>query len=134
MVSIHKFQSAAQRLSIIAIISMSSIVAGCASAPMPYRQADIGRATVTVENENWTDVQVYVISGSTTAKLGVVPTGSRATFKIPRVITLPADLEFLAASARGDQVKTESIATRQGDSVLFSVEEAIVRSSLLLRH
>jgi len=134
MASIHKFQSAAQRLRVMAIISMSSIVAGCASAPLPYRQVDIGGATVTVENENWTDVKIYVIAGSTTTKLGVVPTGSRVTFKIPRVIALPAELEFLAASTRGDQVRTESISTRQGDSVLFSVEEAIVRSSLLVRH
>jgi hypothetical protein len=133
MLSIHTFQLVGQRLRFIALTAIPATMLACATSPAPFYQVDIGRATVTVTNQNWSDVRIYVIAAGTRANLGVVPTGSTMTFGIPRAIGLPADLEFMAASTRGDQVRTESISTRAGDAVLFNVEDAIVRSSLLRR-
>ena len=41
-------------------------------------------ATVTVQNDNWLDVAVYVVHGTSRFRIGTVSSTSRRTFKLPR--------------------------------------------------
>jgi hypothetical protein len=91
-------------------------------------------ATVTVRNNQWADVRVYVAAGSTSHRLGLVPSMSERTFEMPRVLVLPAPVRFTAipiAEEDGQTSKAEVVAG--GEHLVFTVENAASQSSLVKR-
>ena len=132
MFSTHPFPSGAHRVR-LAIGVAASTMAACASPSTTFRQMDLLPAMVTVRNDNWSDAQIYLISHSQKVRLGVVTAATSATFRVPRAIVLPGDIQLVAATASGDQVVTESITATAGRTVLFNVEHVLMYSTLLKR-
>ena len=94
---------------------------GCASSN-PQLSNDLSfPATVTVQNRQWSDLRLYVVEGSSRYSLGAVTALMSATFKLPRAIRTPAELQFLAVPMNGDAQATESIIVVAGDALVFNV-------------
>ena len=110
----------------------------CASTNQ-NQQAPLGRqlsaaATVTVHNEQWADMRVYVVDGDAEYRLGTISAMSSATFKVPRVISSPSELRFFAASLTSDESRSsEPVTVFAGSAVEFTIGQTRVLSSLFVR-
>src|SRR5215208_5424702 len=73
-------------------------MAGCASSgqqsSFESRLSD-RPATVSVRNEQWTDMKISVFGGEAGYRLGVVPAMSSMTFKVPKVVGIQSVLTFV---------------------------------------
>ena len=111
----------------------------CASASQNHQppivpQLSAPAATVTVHNEQWADMRVYVIDGSAEYRLGTVTAMSSATFKVPKVISSPSELRFFAASLTSDESgSSEPVTVFAGSAVEFTIGQTRVLSSLFVR-
>lgn len=91
-------------------------------------------ARVTVENRLLRDVGVYAIVGGARYRLGAVETLRTRTFTVPRVISLPSEIElYVAAMADGEDYTTPPILVRRGGSILLNVENPARYSTVLWR-
>lgn len=98
----------------------------------PHASAPAG--TVTVHNQQLTEMRVYIVDGSAQYRLGLVPAMSSATFKIPRVVAGPKELRFLAASLTDDDTRSsEPLVMSATDAIEFTIGQTRVLSSLFLR-
>ncbi|MGK2960937.1 MAG: hypothetical protein ACSLFK_02185 [Gemmatimonadaceae bacterium] len=90
--------------------------------------------TVTVNNQQPSDMKVYVVAGSAEHRLGLVSALSRATFGIPSVIPSPSDVRFVAVPlASGESQSTDLITVFAGDGVVFTIGHGPGSSNLILR-
>ena len=118
-------------------ISLATATA-CASASQ-NQQATVApqlsaAATVTVHNEQWADMRVYIIDGDAEYRLGTVPAMSSATFKVPKVISTPSEVRFFAASLTSDESRSsETVTVFAGSAVEFTIGQTRVLSSLFVR-
>jgi hypothetical protein len=56
------------------------------------------RSTITVENRNLADINVYVVVNGARYRLGSVQPLRSQALRIPRVISLPSDIEVYASA------------------------------------
>ena len=68
---------------IIAVVGSVACATNRTSNEVGLAGADAA-PTVTVQNDNWLDVAVYVVHGTSRFRIGTVSSTSRQTFKLPR--------------------------------------------------
>ncbi len=111
-------------LPVLLLLVVALSVAGCGGrrsrGPAPPA---VARTTVRVENQNFLDMNVFVLNGSQRVRLGTVSGVST------RVFTIPANLIFGISSLRfmADPVGSsntpisQEISVRAGDEVLLTI-------------
>jgi hypothetical protein len=75
--------------------------AGCAPVSASFSvspEAGSMRSTITVENRNLADINVYVVVNGARYRLGSVQPLRSQALRIPRVISLPSDIEVYASA------------------------------------
>ena len=120
-----------------AALSFGTVTA-CVPAAQNRRPPDLHigapAATITVHNQQWTDMRVYILDGNAVYRLGLVPAMSSVTFKVPKVISTPSELRFLAASLASDESRSsEPVTVLAGDAVEFTIGQTRVLSGLFVR-
>ena len=90
------------------------------------------RSTITVENRNLADINVYVVVNGARYRLGSVQPLRSQALRIPRVISLPSDIEvYASALSNGQTYQSTSITVNSGDNVTFTFENPAQFSSIL---
>ena len=92
-------------------------------------------ATVMVENNNQSDVRIYVVSnGRRVVRLGIVTAFDTRTFVWPRVIPLPAKVELIAVPVGLQESQPmPRISVEPGARLLITVEQHGRFSTLIKR-
>lgn len=87
-----------------------------------------------VDNHNWSDVVVYLLHGGMRTRLGTVGTAHSTSFRFPASYAA-ADRVSLLVTPIGSQQRFESerFSVLSGQRVFWTVENALNRSSLLIR-
>jgi|SRR5687767_9330234 len=120
------------RLIACAVLS-AALTTGCASANARLSHDSLFPVTVTVHNRQWSDLRLYVVDGGSRYPLGAVTALMSGTFRLPRGIRTPSELQFVAVSMHGDAQTTELIIVESGDAVVFNVGASKGYSTLMRR-
>lgn len=119
----------AARLVRSAVAALAVGASGCALAPPPAASGPTVlkpiTATVFVQNSNWSDVRIYVVSnGRRVVPLGIVPALGTAMFVLPRAMPLPAEVELIAVLPGHDESQAITrVSTDRGAKLLVVVEQ-----------
>ena len=113
------------------------VLGGCATGSasrMPTPVAAGPSARVTVNNRHLADIGVYAIVNGHRYRLGSVQSFGVGTFRIPRVVPLPSDVElFVFALSTDQKFQSASILLVPGDHIVLNFENKAQFSSILRR-
>jgi hypothetical protein len=100
-----------------ALLSTGCHQGGSRAAPEPQEQT-----RVRVQNQNFLDMNVYVLGGGQRIRLGMVPGLSTQTFTIPSYLVrgIPLQFELHPIGGRTNPL-TETISVHEGDEVSLLV-------------
>lgn len=87
-----------------AVLLLLLTLAACASAGRRSAAPAAAETTVRVQNQNWLDMNIYVVRSGQRIRLGMVPGAST------RVLTIPANLVFGSTSL---QFLADPVGSRQ---------------------
>lgn len=79
-----------------ALLATALLLSACARANRASTGADLPPVPLTVTNQNWLDVNVFVIRGTSRYRLGAVGGNSSATLRIPSSIIVRGELQLMA--------------------------------------
>jgi hypothetical protein len=80
-----------------AVLGAALLLWACASgAKRASTGLDSTPVSLTVTNQNWLDVDIFVLRGSTRYRLGAVGGNSSATLSIPTSLTARGEIQLLA--------------------------------------
>ncbi len=101
-----------------------------AAPAAPYRST-----TVRVQNNNWQDVNVYVLRSGSRFRLGTVPSVTERTFRLPSGLdTGGSDVELLADPIGSTRTHaTGPILFSPGDQIVWKIENHLPLSSYTVR-
>ena len=121
-----------------ALLSLLPLVAACATAPSPWDGADAGpdlRRSITVVNENFQDVRVYLVIGAGRHPLGFVQSERSRTFRVSPALLGPDGLVHLAADPTGGGPSHDSreIALGFGERLIWTLSVNPRLSSYTIR-
>lgn len=112
-----------RRLSAILAFSLLGAAAvGCGSG-RPVRPGNEIVTTVEVDNQNFTDMTIYLVNGGQRIRLGRATGKTKETMRLPRAtLTFPRELQFMAepAGMRGTTTTTRIWVT-PGDRVTLMI-------------
>lgn len=88
--------------------------------------------TVRVANNNWNNMTVYVVRGSSRHRLGTVTSMNTETFRIPAAFLTGTDAVRLVADPLGssDTYTTPTVQVQPGEEIEFDIENHIAISSV----
>jgi hypothetical protein len=87
-----------------------------------------------VTNHNWNDVVVYVRHGGIRTRLGTVGTAKSIVLRFPRTYAYAAPISLIAAPiGNPSSFESERFIVQSGQSVFWTVENSLQRSSLMIR-
>lgn len=116
----------------VALVALTGL-GGCASKATTGEAGDalIERTTLTVENNNWQDMTVYVVRDGVRARLGSVPALGRSNFTFPEAMIGGASEVRLMADPLGSSARftTQPISVMRGQRVRFRLENNVQLSS-----
>lgn len=127
------------RISFCAITLLPLLfVGGCTSGSVSSRMSTAAAAgpsaRVTVNNRHLADIGVYAIVSGHRYKLGSVQPFGVGTFRIPRIVQLPSDVElFVFALSTDQKFQSASILLEPGDHIVLNFENTAQFSSILRR-
>lgn len=88
---------------------------------------------VVVENQHWSDMVVYVVSGGQRRRLGMVTTANRGSFEISQNL-LTSNLYLLAeAVGSSASIRTDILNVGEGDVVVWTLENQLRLSDYVIR-
>jgi hypothetical protein len=119
-----------------ALAATCALLAACTHNNQPNDDFDDrpGPIPVHVKNENFLDVNVSVVSGGTTRRLGDVPGNSTGDFNINWVIANGNGIVLLATPIGGTgQARTPSLNVSPGQEIDFRVA-SVLRQSVATVH
>ena len=110
------------------------LTTGCAAGPAGAHGSGEGMAPmVTIENHNWSDVNVYAVVNESTYRLGMVTTSDVEMFRLPRVVEgAQVRLRVEVIGSREVHV-TAPIQIRQSDRIDFEVMNHLPMSNYMVR-
>jgi hypothetical protein len=102
---------------------MLAILTACAGRPADTNADPAGPAMVQVENQGFTDMVIYAVSGGHRVRLGLATGNSTKTFTVPRYLTGGAGpIRFLADPIGGNRTPvSEEMSVRPGDLVTLTI-------------
>ncbi|HEX6048986.1 MAG TPA: hypothetical protein VFZ21_06955 [Gemmatimonadaceae bacterium] len=127
-----KFANLAALTSLLVVSSV-----GCASKQRygPATWGDSPTPTVTVRNDNWLDVVVYLVRGATRFRLGTVTGTSTETFRLTEAATAGASPLRIAADPIGSRAGyvSDPIVLAPGQRLEVNVASRISGSTFSIR-
>ena len=98
----------------------------------PATTVDTGTVMLEVENHNWSDVDLYVLHDGRTNRLGMVTAAKDALIPVPVAFQGEIGVFQLVARRIGgtDSYTSEPISVRTGNTVRFTIESKLTRSSV----
>jgi len=115
-------------LALTALIS-SSLGCGAFSSrnPSPARS----QVSVEVENHNWNDITVYLMTGGLPQRLGMVTAFRTAIFAFPsQRLNTTGGVRLRALPVAGASYTTETILVHPGQAISWTLENDLDHSSL----
>jgi hypothetical protein len=102
---------------------MLAILTACAGRTQDTGAEPASSATVEVENQGFTDMVVYAVSGGQRVRLGLATGNSTKSFTIPRYLLGGAGpIRFLADPIGGSRTPvSEEMSIRPGDVVTLTI-------------
>lgn len=127
-----------QTLAIGLVVGVMGATAGCASggayAPLSGTSLESPYPTVHVQNNNWQDVRVYLVSdaGGPPTRLGIVGSMTSQTLRIREPINGIAQFLLRPLGTRASYT-TNSVTISRGDAMRLTVQNSLTLSQLILR-
>ncbi len=102
---------------------MCAILTACTGRSQDTGPEPASSAVVQVENQGFTDMVIYAISGGQRVRLGLATGNSTKTFTVPRYLTSGAGpVRFLADPIGGNRTPvSEEMSVRRGDVVTLTI-------------
>jgi hypothetical protein len=86
---------------------------------------------VEVDNHNWSDVTIYLMTGGLPQRLGMVTALGNATFVVPSLrINTGSGVRLRALPVAGTAFTTETIQVQPGQAISWTLENDLDASSL----
>jgi hypothetical protein len=105
-----------------ALLALALLSTGCGHAFRSGPREPDPRTTLRVENQNFLDMNVYVLSGGQRIRLGTVPGLSTQVFTIPAYIVRGAALQFAVHPIGGlANPRTETISAQPGEEIRLTI-------------
>ncbi len=111
------------------------VAAGCAGprATMPAPKGAMSQVVLRATSHNWATVNVYVLRGGQSLRVGSVETGQTKTFTVPVTMTPTGDLQVMAHPIGTNLAYlSEVVAVFPGDVVELQVENNLDLSTLVV--
>jgi hypothetical protein len=87
--------------------------------------------SVEVENHNWSDIRIYLVTGDLPHRLGMVPALSSATFAFPsHRLNTGSGVRLRALPMAGRAFTSETIPVQPGQAIFWMLENDLDTSSL----
>lgn len=104
-------------------VGLAMSLAACAHHMAPGGNESQPDAYVTVDNQSFSDMDIYVLSGGQRVRLGTATGERKSRMKIPGyVIGGTQQVRFLARPLAGSRLPiTESISVQPGDDVTLTI-------------
>lgn len=98
----------------------------------PARSRNNVNAVVRVENQNWSDMVVYVVQGSMRMRLGTVTSMRSVTFRVPHVFQgNGGEIRLLADPiGSGETYLSDPVRLRDGEQLSLSVQNSLQLSNI----
>jgi len=101
---------------------MLAILTACAGRSQDTAPEPSSSAMVQVENQGFTDMVIYAISGGQRVRLGLATGNSTKTFTVPRYLTGVGPIRFLADPIGGNRTPvSEEMSVQPGDRVTLTI-------------
>lgn len=116
------------------LMVVAALFSSCASSDY-VRDADApDRVTITVENQNWQDANIYLIGSGPRVRLGTVGTNAREVFVVPRSVLAQGSVRLAVdlIGSRAAQV-TDPILIFPGADVHWTLQNHLALSSYHVR-
>jgi hypothetical protein len=121
-----------------AIAALFVITAACrhgTAADAGEMQPHVNPVSVNVTNNSQSSMEIFVVGGGTTYRIGSVAPGIPRRFELrPALLAAGGHVQFLAqASGAGPRVYTDEIVVSPGDIVDFEITTSLVGSHATVR-
>jgi hypothetical protein len=109
------------------VLMLALLIGGCAQ--LRQRGPAVGdeaRAYVTVTNQSWSQMRIFVLAGGQRVRLGEVSGSQSARFEIPRhLVSGGRDLSFQADALAGGEATSFNIYVRPGDEIRLTIPPTV---------
>jgi hypothetical protein len=113
-----------------AVLGAAALLAACASAHRGASGAEPKAIALIVTNQNWLDVDVFLIRGTSRHRLGAVGGNSSATLSIPAGLFVYGDAQLMADPIGSDDIYvTERISVAPDATVELTIAPRMRMSS-----
>ena len=104
------------------LLALALLSAGCGRAFKSGPREPDPRTTLRVQNQNFLDMNVYVLRGGQRIRLGTVPGLSTEVFTIPAYIVRSSPLQFEAHPIGGlANPRSETISVQPGEEIQITI-------------
>ena len=104
------------------LLAVALLSAGCGHAFKSGPREPEPRTTLRVENQNFLDMNVYVLPGGQRIRLGTVPGLSTQVFTIPAYLVRGSPLQFEVHPIGGlGNPRTETISVQPGEEIRLTI-------------
>ncbi len=118
----------------VACIAVISAVPGCrflSHEPAAAASPAGTEVSVQVENHNWSDITVYLMTAGLPQRLGMVTAMGNATFIFPaHRLNTSAGVRLRALPVAGRPFTSETILVQPGQGIMWTLENDLDASSL----
>ena len=99
--------------------------------PAPNGSAIHAEVSVEVENHNWNDITIYLMTGGLPHRLGMVTALSNASFAFPsHRLNTGSGVRLRALPVAGRPFTSEPILVQPGQAIMWTLENDLDTSSL----
>jgi hypothetical protein len=99
--------------------------------PEPVETPVSTEISVAVENHNWSDIRIFLLTGSHPHRLGMVSALSNATFAFPsHRLNSGSGVRLRALPVAGRAFTSETILVQPGQAIFWTLEDNLDASSL----
>lgn len=98
-------------------------------APAPAQWSD--EVSVEVQNHNWSDITIYLMTGGLPQRLGMVTAMSNGSFAFPsQRLNTAGSVRLRALPVAGNAFTSEAILVQPGQAIMWRLENDLDISSL----
>jgi len=126
-----------RKYGLLSLAAAALLATGCAhgNTARAADEADEPEAMLQVSNQNWSDMNVYLVRGGSKQRLGTVGSNMTGRFKLPRhIFTSTEPLQLLADPIGSARTYTSPpLLVSPGQTVEWRLENNVALSSYFIR-
>jgi hypothetical protein len=106
------------------VVGLAALLSGCRSTAVPRNSSDASVATtISVENQDFSDMTVYVLVNTQRTRLGIAPGNKTTVFELPKYLVVGApQLRFLCDPIGGNRAPvSEEVTVFPGDQLVMII-------------